>query len=722
MVRTLLWHFKELSEIENVFFSMAYGVKYELIFSDIQKRKIKLEILEKNYTGSASAIVGTGDPVQIEWDADDDIYSPIIGSRCKLSFFVTDSAVYDEFYKADERQYKVKVLQYSSFDSGISNNTSVWNLIDVTWDSSVLGEGVYFQPIWEGFLVVDRYQEAVVTSPYQIQLEAIDGLGTLDGFDSPFDTNTDNSQNLFYYLKEILKITGHTFDIYIANSIRKATSPDSQETIFHDIEINEYGLLTQKMTLRNAKDVLEQILKITNSRIFQSFGRWYVISNSNLIDSNIDTTGVIDTVAGSGDDTTDDPEEDVATATYTAPSITIVGATSASTAGAFSFTLSNVGTPIVSYLWTLPDSSTYTSSYVSFQALSSYDGGTLSVTVTDADGNTDSDSVTLTVTTYTPPPAEPETPQVQHTLKFVVSSTLSNAYASPEIATLNFNEDQVGDAFSFNIKVFSLTGEFTSATQVTTATVSGGYTLVKTLVGDYINLAISGNYPSSGATETVIIVGAADVQQFTTTYTRTGTVQNSSFSLNPTNLSKSGGTDKPYEMTITYTANTDYEWRGPQDLTVLQSSRVPSNLDNTVTVTKTSDTTLVVKITGAQGIQDQSATFNITGTPVYGADATTVTIDPSGLNEVTSAGGYVNVSISGADGKYSIAVAYLGASTDWITLDKNLGNPTTTDLVVNFSPNNTSSSRRAAVQFKAYASNTVLATLTLNQASNIQGG
>lgn len=697
---------------------MAYGIKYELYFSDNAKRKLKLEILEKGYTGDVSPIVGTGNPVEIEWDADDDIYKPIIGSRCKLSFFVTDTTIYDDFYKSDERQYKVKLLHYSSFNSEISDGDGVWSLLDVTWNEDVLGAGIYYEPIWEGFIVVDRFQEAIITPPYQIQLEAIDGLGTLEGFDAPFSSDTEsNSETLFYYLKEILKLTGHTFDIYIANGIRKATNPPDDQTIFHDITINEYGLFDNGLALRNAKDVLEQILKITNSRIFQSFGRWYVISNSNLIDNTIDTTGVIDEIAESGDDNTDDPPEDVVTAIYTSPSIDIIGNTSASTAGSFFFSISNVGTAIASYEWTLPDGSTNSNPQISFPAVISDNGATVECTVTDADGNTDSDSVTITVTQYNPPPAEPEAIEEQYTLKFNVLTNLVNAYANPLTATFNFNESQVGDAFTFNINVYSLTGEFDSTSQLTTTTVTGGYTISKTLVAEYIRVTVSGNYPSSSATENITLAGQADVQKFTTTYTRAGTVQNSSFSLNPTTLSVSGAQDKPYEMTITYTAATDYEWRGAQDLTILQSSRVPSNLDNTVTVTKTSDTTLVVKITGAQGIQDQSATFTITGTPVYAADATTVTIDPSGLNEVTPAGGYINVSVSGADGKFSIV-----SLAEWITVDTELGNPSTTDVVVSFSPNNTTAQRRSAVQFKAYASNTILATLTLNQQSNISAG
>ena len=244
---------------------MAYGLKYQLFFSDIELRKVKVEILEKDYVGLPDTVpvydlVGDGSPVKIEWEADDDIYHPIIGSRCKLSFYVTDQNTYEDFYKADERQFKVIVKYYQPAGSDWEDEISKYDGADVIWDA-VIGAEIYYQPIWEGFLVVDRYQEAVLTNPYPIKLEAIDGLGTLDGFDMPFDaSDTSVDQNLFYSLKEILLLTGHEFDIYIANSIRKV-SGSTNDTIFHDIEINKYALFNDNLTLKSAKEVLEIILK-----------------------------------------------------------------------------------------------------------------------------------------------------------------------------------------------------------------------------------------------------------------------------------------------------------------------------------------------------------------------------------------------------------------------------------------------------------------------------
>lgn len=702
---------------------MAYGVKYELFFSDVVKRKMKIEILEKDYTGDVSSIIGTGQPAVIEWDADDDIYSPIIGSRCKLSFFVTDSVQYDEFYRSDERQYKVKILYYNSYGGNWEDEVGIWDGMDVIWNAEI-GQEFYYQPIWEGFLVVDRYQEAVVTAPYEIQLEAIDGLGTLEGFDAPINTSdTSNTENLFYYLKEILKLTGHQFDLYIANSIRKATSPPADQTIFHDIIINEYGLFNKNLTLRTAKDVLEIILKITNSRIFQSYGRWYIISNSNLIDNRIDTSGVINVEAPSGDDDTDDPDEPNPDPVYGSPSITITGEATMYEGTSYFLNVLNSGTTPVSYEWTLPDSSTVTqtSPQLAIGVVAAENNGDVySVIATDANNNTDTDTFTLTVEAtrpnIDPDPPEGETTDTNYAFVINVVNSVTGAYVSPLKGTIDYAAGEVGDSFTMVFNVVSLTGEFTSASQLTGATLtsgSGTYNVATALVGDFIRVTVTGNLPSGGGTETLTLTGASDVQQFTTTFTRAGTVSNASYSLNPADLSETGGTGKPYSMTITYTAASGYEWTGLGNIQILSSADVGQQITTQIT----NATTLVVTITGTLGIADQAATLTINGAAIYANPATTISISPSARFDFTPGGGYFDITILSVDGAFTVVTSF-----DWFEVDTTFGAPDTTTIRVYVDPNNTTNARVGTVIFYPTGSLSALTTLRFDQASNLQAG
>ena len=246
---------------------MAYGVKFRLEFSDDLENGKKIEILKDGYTGTVYDLVGTNDPVQISWDQDDNFYNPIIGSTCQINLFVTDTTNYDDFYIADEREYKIKISYKDS-----SNN---------------------YQTYWQGWLLVDQFQEAVTSTPYPITLRGYDGLGSLDGFTMPLVNSSGTELNGVFmdFLHEILENINLGFDIYVSNDIKKNASIsgyniyDQKTDIFDNISATSF--FKDGIDPKNCKEVLEQILKFTNSRIFQSYCKWYIINNSSYSEQSV---------------------------------------------------------------------------------------------------------------------------------------------------------------------------------------------------------------------------------------------------------------------------------------------------------------------------------------------------------------------------------------------------------------------------------------------------
>lgn len=282
----------------------AYGVKYELKFSDNRGHKRTLEILKKNYAGDILPIVGTDTPVVIRYENQDDFYNPIIGSSCTINLKTTDNVRYDEFASFNEREFKVRLLAGQEDDT-VTVNSPLWEVANTNWNETetLWAKGEVFETYWEGFLIFDTYIEQLISNPYDITLKAIDNVGTLDSYNVPFgNVNVSNVGNIlvssgdqnnydsaFYYLKEILKLTGLEFDIYIQNNIRGKVFDVvniQSLTLFHDMKINEFAL-TEDFVRKNAKDVLKEILRITNSRIFQANASWYIISNHNYYDRSV---------------------------------------------------------------------------------------------------------------------------------------------------------------------------------------------------------------------------------------------------------------------------------------------------------------------------------------------------------------------------------------------------------------------------------------------------
>ena len=70
----------------------SYVEKYATNFFDTDNNKFRLQIFQYGYGGSVSNnITLAKNPVVINYQQDDDYFQPIIGSTCKLRFYVEDS-------------------------------------------------------------------------------------------------------------------------------------------------------------------------------------------------------------------------------------------------------------------------------------------------------------------------------------------------------------------------------------------------------------------------------------------------------------------------------------------------------------------------------------------------------------------------------------------------------------------------------------------------------
>lgn len=320
---------------------ISYGVKYRLIFSDVLGNGKKVEILKKDYTGDVLPMIGGANPVQISWQSSDDFYKPIIGSKCTLSLLVTDTVTYDDFYKFDEREFKVVVSYAKSqgeiyadrveADGGtiesfecVDNVLNNFETISTYYQNRVIEDGGEVESLscvadaitddnfyrwgayWSGFLVVDRYKEKMTTPPFGITINAFDGLGTLAGFNGSLTYRNNNAflpKSNLSHIKEILNNLNLDLDIYVSSDITIDigifAANIENSFIFNSAFAEQKG----EFDLYNAKEMLEIILINYNCRIYQSFNRWYIVEASNIFDSyvkdeiynEVQSTGVVPT-------------------------------------------------------------------------------------------------------------------------------------------------------------------------------------------------------------------------------------------------------------------------------------------------------------------------------------------------------------------------------------------------------------------------------------------
>jgi len=732
----------------------TYGLKFELFFQDLEDRRFKLEFHKKNYSGTVSALVGGGNPVEIEWSGDDDIYSPIRGSRCKINLMVTNTTSYDAFHESDEREYLVKVLKHDSYGYFWESEQTEWELANANWDEDTGGD-FFWEPIWQGYLVVDRFKEQMIHKPFPIQLEAIDGLGILGGFDSPFDTtNVTDAKNLFYYITEILKLTGHEHQIYIANEIRKDGGA-TNDTIFHDIEVNPYAFFTPNLVLRNAKDVLEQILMITNSRIYHSYGHWYIVSNSNLIEKDIDQLAL----CPSGADIVIDPDPigDPAD-TIQIPVVKIL--TNSSDVSTFTysdgqtifFQGKNDGSPHTSYTFdvdgfTVKTGGTETprldvrnANFAPNGLTSANNGDVVKVTMTNSAGSAN-DSVTLVRTTDDPPP--PPTCQLDGNITFT-PTILSNLNARIEPT-----QDVIPITGSDNDNNETITGNFTlipnvdfqlpaiSDIQITSVTIGSSLTSSQItanpansngVITYNVNPTVTATCGSSNYTFT--LSGASKRKEYTTTVNFTNSSSNTSLSASSLTFTNPAAPnpDADFEGTVLLNTSSGFYFNSLSDISLAVATGV-----NGLAVSKRliTENQIEIKVTGVVPFgttTNKTDTVTITGTPFNDGDATAITSGVSISSALTlpfyatTAYSFQFISnpnnVALFNGRFKIiATVHTGgnARVDFVTINPSQGNEATRFVTITVKFNNSNSQRFALIKFVTLDESTTLHTLTLTQ-------
>jgi hypothetical protein len=241
----------------------GFANKYVLYFGDdYNDFGYRVLIQQRGYAGSVLPMIGTNDPVTLEWESDNDFYNPIKGSRCNINLMVTDAVGYDNFYAEPEQSYKV-LLQWFGYDAPPpASGPQTWNTF------------------WTGYLVADTFKEAVLTKPYAISLTAIDGLGTIDSYIlDPIIYNPQFTTESAYPL-QIKIISNILRNLNLGLEIWANHEWITYRELIFGSTHAAFDCFLDGGNQLSTKDILTAILNSTNSRIFQSNNKWCIIPNS----------------------------------------------------------------------------------------------------------------------------------------------------------------------------------------------------------------------------------------------------------------------------------------------------------------------------------------------------------------------------------------------------------------------------------------------------------
>ena len=229
------------------------AIKYRLEFDthtdeNTELIEWRMDISQDSYSGVPMPIIGGATPVTIEYQQDNDIYKPIVGSSAKIDLVVTDTVTYDDFNTGGLREYEVNI--YYKEDSN-------------------------YVLYWRGFMNPVDSSESVRTVPFNVSFTASDYLGLLEQLSiSDGDPQSDNG-SLFGYIHRGLLQTGCDLPIYVDSKIRNADGDALLNSTSDPLSFQE-----EEGDYRTIKDSIIGTLATFNCTVRQSYGRWYIFNAS----------------------------------------------------------------------------------------------------------------------------------------------------------------------------------------------------------------------------------------------------------------------------------------------------------------------------------------------------------------------------------------------------------------------------------------------------------
>ena len=269
---------------------MAYGERFRIDFFDVDENKFRLQIFKDGYTGSVKSNLKLGpNPVQVSWKQSDDYFNPIIGSSCRLQFYIDDATGGDEW---EDEETTWENAFWSWEESGLEFLQPTFDRefkVVISYESS---SGT-FTNYWTGFIVQDQYTIPLISYPYLVEVTASDLIGTIDGFTYDLSTQT---PSLFASIRECLKNinvqdasgnSGKSLDfgykILCRYNSKVSGTLTSNGNPFLNIFINDKSAFNDENgNAFSCKKILKSILQMFNARIFQHEGTWTIIDNASL--------------------------------------------------------------------------------------------------------------------------------------------------------------------------------------------------------------------------------------------------------------------------------------------------------------------------------------------------------------------------------------------------------------------------------------------------------
>lgn len=218
-----------------------YNTKYQIFFRSINNELFQIQIKENGYTGSVTELIGGVSPFLINYDSESEfLYNPLRFSGGTLK--VVGSDYLQSLFSTNYQQYKVNLLD--------KNN----------------------KIIWTGYITPELYSQEYSNFSFELEIECISALSTLEYF--RFEKKTDTI-SLFQLIKDsIMKANGDYSNIYIPCVYGdKAT----EVNVLDLLNVASNNFIDEEGECMTYKSILEEICRFLGWTMTERDGDIYII-------------------------------------------------------------------------------------------------------------------------------------------------------------------------------------------------------------------------------------------------------------------------------------------------------------------------------------------------------------------------------------------------------------------------------------------------------------
>ena len=236
-----------------------YNLRYELPFKDVDGNQWRVRIYDRDEAGSVERLWGTGNPVSIYYEGDEDLSSGIIGSSCTIRVYgrpdTAGTSDLSQFFVSDEEKFYVKV-EYAP-------------------------DGSTYSTYWTGFLFQDEYTEYITSDPYEVELVALDRLGTIKNSMSELGFSSDDEPTLISLVQAFVAET--KLELTITEETGISTENGNVTSFLSDQKVSAETFLLEDsfVEMVSIGDVISSLALSLNCRVWQQEGKLYFSSMFN---------------------------------------------------------------------------------------------------------------------------------------------------------------------------------------------------------------------------------------------------------------------------------------------------------------------------------------------------------------------------------------------------------------------------------------------------------